>query len=376
MFEHLDMSSINFAICLFILHHRYRAALLRLMKDVAREAVSREKAEIESGASTSSKKKKKGAKSTTEIKAAPPLQEQLLARVATSFCLVLNKCDLVQPKLNLLPAAEEFDQLLQSAIRSAVAEVVPEKACDTSEQKLTLAARSGREPPVEDERLPIEFFFVSATAGMAEAGVGFRSTSAAAAAHTQAMAKQNNSGVAELRRFLHAAAVHRPWEITGHFDSSDGSSGSSTLSSADSASFDAYAKSIMAAIDAGATEWEAPSEEDAANDAALTEHQLRRKPQKGGGGYDTVTTELDDREFAQEVIREKCFQYLHKEVNTYTRIFFFKYTLFALLHYHSFHRKCSISLVFRTFWIMLSFAPLSLNPCLCRSVSYLTKYPS
>ena len=300
------------------------------MKDVAREAVSRERAQIDSENSTGVliKKTRKGANSNRDVESPLALKEQLLARVAPSFCLVLNKCDLVQPKLNLLPAAEEFDQLLQSAIRSAVAEAASsEKVAigqetDSSEQSTTLSSRGKfeTEPGAGEERLPIDFFFVSATAGMAEAGVGFRSTSAAAAAHTQAMAKQNNSGVSELRRFLHAAAVHRPWDTTGHhyFDAEDGSDGSGSPSSSkeDSASFDAYAKSIMAAIDSGATEWEAPSEEDAATDAALKEHQLRRKPLKGGGGYDIVSTELDDREFAQEVIREKCFQYLHKEVRS------------------------------------------------------------
>ena len=32
------------------------------------------------------------------------------------------------------------------------------------------------------------------------------------------------------------------------------------------------------------------------------------------GGYDAVSSDLDDRAWLEERVREKCFAYLHKEV--------------------------------------------------------------
>ena len=322
--------------------YRYEAALSRLMGDVAREAVSREEVRLKADDAANhnstttanptapAKTAEPKAKRLARAKKDAPLADRLLARVASSFCLTLNKCDLVQPKLYLLPAAEEFDRLLQTAVRAAVADAVASSLAGgrEPEQPERPAAQRGSGKVgdrrlLPEERLPIEIFFVSATAGMAEAGVGFRSSSAAAVAATQSMAKKNNSGVKELRRFLHAAAVLRPWETAAAVSGGSTNASPAAAAAAASASFEADARSLMAAVAAGATEWEAPKEDAARDDDDATPpaaplHLLTRTL-KGGGGYDAVATELDDREFAQELIREKCFQYLHKEVGRAAR---------------------------------------------------------
>jgi GTP-binding protein Era len=139
----------------------------------------------------------------------------LARHLASCFTLVLNKVDLVNPKADLLPLTTDLVNMFN--------EVVWMEVSDWKKKRLKSRAS-----------LDVDVFMVSATASDA---------------HT--------NGLADLRKYLHAASSVQAWDV---------------------------------------------DEED------------KLLSRSSGDVYDDVNCELDDEEFASECIREKIFNFIHKEV--------------------------------------------------------------
>jgi hypothetical protein len=222
------------------------------------------------------------------------LEAQLAARVGASLSLVLNKTDLVVPKLRLLPLVAEVHDLLVDAVKASAARVVREEHGQTheshvprsSEKKARETARTAKRKGNEAE-MAFEVFLVSAKADLDDAQA---------------------SGLGELRSFLHQAAVPRPWDmddIDDEDEDDDGDGANGANDDGDGGIFEDEEKKAAEEGAAGAD----------GGGSAGGRGCLRRPLHKQATAklsYDRVSSELGDAEWAEECVREKAFAFLHK----------------------------------------------------------------
>ena len=222
------------------------------------------------------------------------LEAQLAARVGASLSLVLNKTDLVVPKLRLLPLVAEVHDLLVDAVKASAARVVREEHGQTheshvprsSEKKARETARTAKRKGNEAE-MAFEVFLVSAKADLDDAQA---------------------SGLGELRSFLHQAAVPRPWDmddIDDEDEDDDGDGANGANDDGDGGIFEDEEKKAAEEGAAGAD----------GGGSAGGRGCLRRPLHKQATAklsYDRVSSELGDAEWAEECVREKVFAFLHK----------------------------------------------------------------